>query len=48
MTSQPGKETITIHILHNILPSKGNERMKFSQLIECSKRNIFPQKLSRK
>ena len=27
MTSQPGKQTITIHILTNILRSKGNQTM---------------------
>ena len=40
MTSQPGLQTITIHILSNISQSKGNQ-MKFSQLIKHKKRNIF-------
>ena len=44
MTSQSGQETITIHILHNILRSKENQAMKFSQLIEYNNRNIFLQK----
>ena len=46
--SQTGLQTITIHILFNISQSKGNETMKFGQLIEHCKRNIFLQKLCRK
>ena len=34
MTSQPEKQTIEIHILPNISRSKGNQKMKFGQLIE--------------
>ena len=45
MTSQPGFQTIAIHILPNILQSKDNQTMKFGQLIEYNKRNIFFQKL---
>ena len=41
MTSQLGSETIAIHILLNISRSKGNEKMKFGQSIECDKRTIF-------
>ena len=41
MTSQPGKQAIAIHILPNILRSKGNQAMKFGQLIEHNIRNIF-------
>ena len=48
MTSQPGSQTIAIHILPNISQSKGNQTMKFGQLIEYHKRNIFLQKLCRK
>ena len=48
MTSQPGLETIAIHILPNISQSKGNQTMKFGQLIEYNKRNSFFQKLCRK
>ena len=40
MTSQPGNQTITIHILGNI-SSKGKETMKFGHLIEYNVRNIF-------
>ena len=48
MTSQPGKQRITIHILLNISRIKGNQTMKFGQLIEYPKRNIFLKKLCRK
>ena len=40
-----GLETIAIHILPNISQSKGNQTMKFGQLIEYNKRNIFLQKV---
>ena len=46
MTSQPGLQTIAIHILLNISQSKGDQTMKFGQSIEFTKRNIFLQKLS--
>ena len=42
---QPGLQTITMHILPNISESTGNQTMKFGQLIEYNKRNIFVQKL---
>ena len=48
MTSQPSQQTIVIHILTNISQSKGKQTMKFGQLIEYNKRNIFLQKLCRK
>ena len=41
MTSEPWKQTIAMHILSNISRSKGNQTMKFGQLIEYSMRNIF-------
>ena len=44
MTSQPGKQTITIHILPNISRSKRIEKMKFGQLIEYNMRDIFLEK----
>ena len=34
MTSQPGQQTIVIHILPNISRSEGNQAMKFGQLIQ--------------
>ena len=43
MMSRSG-QTIVIHILPNILRSKGNQTMKFGQLIECNMRNIFLEK----
>ena len=48
MTSQPGLQVIPIHILPNISQSKGNQTMKFGQLIEHNKRNIFLERLYRK
>ena len=45
MTSQPVLQTIAIHVLSNISQSKGNQTMKFGQLMEHNKRNIFLQKL---
>ena len=44
MTSQTSKQTITIHVLPDILRSKGNQTMKFCQLIEYNKRNTFLEK----
>ena len=44
MTSQPGQQTILIHISPNISRSKGNQTMNFGQLIECNTRNIFYEK----
>ena len=41
MTSQPGKQTIAIHIFPNISRSKGNQTIKFGQSIEYNMRNIF-------
>ena len=41
MTSQPGQQTIVIHILPNISRSKHNQTMKFGQLIEYNMRNFF-------
>ena len=41
MTSQSGKQTIAIHLLPNILRRKGNETMKFGQLIDYNMRGTF-------
>ena len=41
MTSQPGKQTITIHILAIISKSKGSQTMKFGQLIEYKRGKRF-------
>ena len=41
MTSQTGQETIAIHILPNISRSKGNQTMKFGQLIRYNMRSFF-------
>ena len=39
MTSQPGLQTIVIHLFPNIARNKGNQIMKFSQLIEYKMEN---------
>ena len=41
MTSHPGKQTITMHILPNVSRSKGNQTMKLGQLIEYNKGKNF-------
>ena len=48
MTSQPGLKTIKKHLLPKISQSKNGQAMKFGQLIEHKKVNIFFQKLCRK
>ena len=44
MRSQTAKQTILIHILPNISRSKGNQIMKFGQLIEYNMRNTSVEK----
>ena len=44
MTSQHGLQTIAIHIFTNISRSKGNQAMKFGQLIDYNMINIFLEK----
>ena len=44
MTSQPGKQTITIDILHNMSRSKDYRAIKFGQLIEYNERKHFSSK----
>ena len=44
MTSQPGLQTLTIHILPNISRSEDNPAMKFGQLIECNMKKSFLEK----
>ena len=41
MKSQPGLQTIAIHILPNISQCIGNQTMKFGQFAEYKKINIF-------
>ena len=48
MTSQTGKQIIEIPAIPNISKNKGNEAMKFDELIKHNGRNIFRQKLCRK
>ena len=47
-TSQPGYQRITINILLDISGIKDYQTMKFGQLIEHNKRNIFHEKPCRK
>ena len=44
MISQTGYQAIVMHILPNILRSKGNQTMEFGQSIEYNVRNIFIEK----
>ena len=44
MTSQTGKQIITIYILPNISKSKHNQAMKFGSFIEYNMRNYFLEK----
>ena len=48
MTLQPGLQTIALHILSNISQIKGNQTMKFGQLLKYNKRNHFLPKICRK
>ena len=48
MTSQPDYKTIVIHVLLNVSRNKGNQTMKFGQLIEYNMRNIILEKLCAK
>ena len=45
MTSEPGKQTIAIHILPNIARRKHNQTLKSGQFITYKVRNIFLEKL---
>ena len=40
MSPQPGKQTNAIHILPNISKCKGNQTIKFGQLIECNMKHF--------
>ena len=44
MMSQTGQEIITIHILLNISIGRGNQKMKFGQLIEYKNIIFFLEK----
>ena len=46
--SQPGLQTITIHLLPSISQSKEDQPLKYDQLIEYNKIIIFLEKLCRK
>ena len=44
MKSDPDQQIIVIHILPDISRSKGNQTMKYGQLIDYDVRNIFLEK----
>ena len=44
MMSQPGKKAFRIYLLPNIPRRKGNQTMKFGQLIEYNMKKIFLEK----
>ena len=44
MTSQSEQQKMTIHTFSNISRGKGNQTMKFGQLIEYNMTNIFLEK----
>ena len=48
MTTQTGKQVTTICILPNISRSKGNQKIKFGQVMKNIVRNTFSVKLCRK
>ena len=48
MTSQAGKQIITIHIVPSISKRKNSRKMQFGQLIEYNMKNISHQKSCRK
>ena len=45
MMSNPGWQTVTIHILPNISRNKDNQIITFGQSLEYNTRNIFLKKL---
>ena len=45
MTSESGLQAIAVHILPDMSQSKGNQAIKFGQLIEYNKGNMFFQNL---
>ena len=44
MGAQRGNQTIAIQLMSNISRNKGNQAMKFGQLIKYNMRNIFIEK----
>ena len=44
MTSQPGWQTITMHVVPNIPRNKSNQTVEIGQLIEYNMRNISVEK----
>ena len=48
MTLLSGLQSIAIHIFRNISQNKDKQTMKFGQLREYNRKNVFIQKLCRK
>ena len=48
MTPHPGKQTVTLPILLNLSQSKGNQTLKFGQVMEYNKKIFFFGKSCRK
>ena len=48
MTSQPGYQAMVIHTLPNTSQSKSSQTLKYGQVMEHNKKNIFLQKSSEK
>ena len=44
MASQPGEQTIAVHILPNTSRSKDNQTIKFGQIVEYTMRKTFFEK----
>ena len=48
MMSESGKQTIAIHILPSVSRSKGNQAMKFAQLLQYNMKNTFSEESNTK
>ena len=48
MTPHPGKQTVTLPILLNLSQSKGNQTLKFGQVMECNQKIFFFWKIMQK
>ena len=48
MTPHPGKQTVTLPILLNLSQSKGNQTLKFGQVMEYNQKFFFFWKIMQK
>ena len=48
MTPHPGKQTVTLPILLNLSQSKGNQTLKFGQVMEYNQKIFFFWKIMQK